>query len=209
LDIPTVQIGTLFVVSAPSGAGKTSLVRELVHSRQDLLVSVSHTTRSKRPGEIEAVHYHFVSDQQFSELTARNAFLEQATVFGHRYGTSKEWVAAQLNKGLNIVLEIDWQGAAQVRDWCADCVTIFILPPSRQSLQARLRGRGQDSDEVIQRRLSEAGTEIQHFDDFNYVLVNDNFDLALEKLEAILVAECLKREKQAPQMQALLKDLLA
>ncbi|HBC56224.1 MAG TPA: guanylate kinase [Gammaproteobacteria bacterium] len=201
--------GILFVVSAPSGAGKTSLVNALVESQSNVTVSVSHTTRARRSGEVPGVHYHFVDDDAFQKMSQRGAFLEQASVFGHHYGTSKEWVESQLQAGRDIILEIDWQGAAQVRQWRQDCITIFILPPSRAILRQRLRGRGQDSDEVIQRRLDEASAEISHYDEFTYLVVNDDFDLALDKLEAILTAERLKCVKHTAEMQTLVKELLA
>ncbi len=197
------------MVSAPSGAGKTSLVNALVESQSNLTLSISHTTRSKRSGEQQGVHYHFVDDSEFQEMSQQGDFLEQASVFGHYYGTSKQWVEAQLEAGQDIILEIDWQGAAQVRQWRQDCITIFILPPSRAILQQRLRGRGQDSEEVILGRLDEASTEISHYEDFTYLVVNDDFDLALDKLEAILAAERLKRAKDSLEMKRLVKELLA
>lgn len=200
---------TLFVVSAPSGAGKTSLVKELLAQDQGLAVSVSHTTRAMRPGERDGVDYHFVPLPEFEQMIADGQFLEHARVFDNRYGTAQASVEATLARGLDVVLEIDWQGARQVRERIPGAVSIFILPPSRDSLAQRLQGRGQDSDEVIARRMRDARSETEHYAEYDYLLVNDDFDTALAQLRAVVTAERLKLAKQQVRQQALLKDLLA
>ena len=174
--------GIVYVVSAPSGAGKTTLVRALVDADDDLVLSVSHTTRSRRPSETDGVHYHFVAESEFRSMTDQGAFLESARVFGHHYGTSRQTVREQLEEGRDVVLEIDWQGARQVRAGLPEAVGIFILPPSREALASRLQGRGQDPAAEIERRLREAVDELAHHDEFHYLVVNDDFDRALEDL---------------------------
>jgi len=178
--------GRLFIISAPSGAGKTSLVKALLASNSRIVVSISYTTRPMRPGEKNGVDYHFVDHHAFKELIKAGDFLEYARVFDHYYGTSRSRVMEQLSKGLDVILEIDWQGAQQVRRAMAQNVSIFILPPSRAVLEQRLRSRKQDSNEVIERRLCDAVTEISHYDEFDYIVVNDDFDVALAELEAII-----------------------
>ena len=178
--------GTLFIISAPSGAGKTSLVRALIDSCQNLEVSISFTTRPVRPGERDGVDYHFVNRESFQKLIQAGDFLEYAQVFDHYYGTSRSQVLAQLERGLDIILEIDWQGAQQVRRSMANTVSIFILPPSRKALEERLTSRKQDSAAVIKRRLQDAMTEISHYDEFDYVVVNDDFDSTLREMEEII-----------------------
>ncbi|MCP4700317.1 MAG: guanylate kinase [Gammaproteobacteria bacterium] len=177
---------TLYIVSAPSGAGKTSLVNALIENTSDIRASVSHTTRPPRPGEQNGVHYHFISQAEFEQMRAEENFLEHAQVFDNYYGTSRQWVRELLDAGTDVILEIDWQGARQVRTRQPDCVSIFILPPSRQALEERLRGRGQDSDAVIARRMRDAINEIRHHEDFDYLVVNDNFTTALTDLQAIV-----------------------
>jgi guanylate kinase len=201
--------GTLYVVSAPSGAGKTSLVRALVASDSRVLVSISHTTRLPRPGEEDGVHYHFVSKSAFQDMRERGAFLECAEVFENDYGTSREWLMEKLRHGLDIILEIDWQGARQVREQIAECVGIFILPPSRDTLVRRLLDRGQDGEAVIAGRMRDARSELSHFDEFDYLIVNDDFDTALSDLQAILRSRRLRQDWQARHYRPLITALLA
>lgn len=201
--------GTLFTVSAPSGAGKTSLVAALVSSSNDVQVSVSHTTRAIRPGEQDGVNYHFVSKEQFTEMLGQAEFLEHAQVFANYYGTSKGWVDATLSSGKDVILEIDWQGAQQVRRLQPEAVSVFILPPSQETLLKRLTGRGQDSAEVIAARMAEAKNEISHYVESQYLIVNDDFEQALQEFKAILLAERLKLAKQADKHQTLLSSLLS
>lgn len=180
--------GSLFIVAAPSGAGKTSLVNALVEQQTDVRLSVSHTTRAPREGEVNGQDYFFVSQDGFAQMRDANAFLESATVFDNSYGTSSETVLAQLQQGFDVILEIDWQGAEQVRRNFPDSTSIFILPPSKTSLEQRLRGRGKDNEDVIARRMSDAENEMSHYVEFDYVIVNDKFDVALAGLAAIITA---------------------
>ena len=200
--------GTLFIISAPSGAGKTSLLRALLDQDPHLRASVSHTTRPRRNGERDGVDYHFVTTEQFQKLVAEGAFLEHARVFDNFYGTSEAGIHQQLEAGTDVVLEIDWQGARQVRERIRDTVSIFILPPSRESLVQRLTGRGQDSAEVIERRTREAREEISHYSEFDYLIINDVFEQALEELQAIVVSRRLRQEPQAKRHREQIKDLL-
>ena len=202
-------IGTLYTVSAPSGAGKTSLVEALTQSSEQVQVSISHTTRPMRPGEQDGVNYHFMTQAAFAEMLKRNAFLEHATVFGNSYGTSAQWVESQLQQGLDVILEIDWQGAAQIKQLRPDAVAIFILPPSRAELQQRLQKRGQDDASVIERRMAEAVDEISHFDHADFVVINDQFDRALQELHCILECHRLRVGVQAHRWKSLLQDLLS
>lgn len=206
---PATSRGTLYTVSAPSGAGKTSLVKELVESLGDICVSVSHTTRPIRPGERDGVNYHFVSRDQFETMLRQDAFLEHADVFGNLYGTSREWVEKTLAEGRDVILEIDWQGARQVREQLPDTVGIFILPPSRETLRGRLTGRGQDDPAVIEARLAEATEEMSHYGDSQYLVINDNFQEALADLQAIVRAERLRLERQQVKQGQLLRSLLS
>jgi len=194
-----VSTGRLFVISAPSGAGKTSLVRALLASQAGLVVSVSHTTRPPRAHEVDGRDYYFVSVERFSQLVAAGAFLEHAQVFDNFYGTGREQVQAQLDNGNNVLLEIDWQGARQVRAARPDCVSIFILPPSRPELEARLRNRQTDSDEVIARRLRDAASDMAHYSEFDYTVVNDQFETALAQLRDIVAGrgEALRSSRAA------------
>ncbi|RMD80010.1 MAG: guanylate kinase [Gammaproteobacteria bacterium] len=200
--------GTLYVVSAPSGAGKTSLVRALVERVPGLALSVSHTTRPPRPGERDGVHYHFVDPDTFRRMAEEGAFLEHAQVFGHCYGTSRAWVEGRLAEGVDVILEIDWQGARQVRAALPGTVGIFILPPSLKVLEQRLRTRGQDSEETIRRRLAEAVAEMRHYAEYDYVVVNEVFERALGDLEAIVRARRLLLERQRRRLAPLLEGLL-
>ncbi|MBC6906212.1 guanylate kinase [Saccharophagus sp. K07] len=201
--------GTLYTVSAPSGAGKTSLVKALIESTQGIQVSISHTTRAMRPGEVDGVNYHFVSQQEFMAMLERAEFLEHAQVFNNFYGTSREWVEATLKSGTDVILEIDWQGALQIRRLMPDAVSIFILPPSRETLYNRLKGRGQDSEEVIAGRMAEAKSEISHYVESDYLIVNEDFATALADLQAVIHAQRLRLQRQAEKHQALLRSLLS
>jgi len=201
--------GTLFTVSAPSGAGKTSLVTALVNSLKCLRVSISHTTRPMRPGEQNAVNYHFVDQQRFLTMLEEGAFLEHAQVFRNYYGTSRHWVEDQLSTGIDVILEIDWQGAQQVRRLLPDTVGIFILPPSRKALMQRLNQRGQDQPEVISQRLAAAREEMSHFVEADYLVINDVFDQALDDLKAIVTSQRLSILRQEQKHANLLQDLLS
>lgn len=199
--------GTLFIISAPSGAGKTSLVAEILARMENIQASISHTTRAARNGETDAVNYHFVSQQTFHSMVADNAFLEHAEVFGNFYGTSRQWVQETLNAGTDVILEIDWQGAEQVRQQFAQSKSIFILPPSKQALRERLNGRGQDDIEVINKRIAAATEEMSHYVEADYLVINDDFDLALEQLKGIISAQRCKMPIQGH--EKLLLDLLS
>ncbi len=201
--------GTLYVISAPSGAGKTSLVRALLERQPELKVAVSHTTRAPRADEQDGVNYFFVSKEKFVQMLEENAFLEHAVVFENFYGTASYWVQDCLNKGNDLILEIDWQGAQQVRRLMPEAKCIFILPPSRGTLRKRLVQRGQDSGEVIEHRMSQAINEISHYPEFDYLVVNEDFDTALRDLEAIVITNRLKCLRQAEKLEPLLKDLLS
>ncbi|KUJ83943.1 guanylate kinase [Microbulbifer flavimaris] len=203
-----VQTGTLYTVSAPSGAGKTSLVKALVDSDSQVTVSVSHTTRARRPGEEDGVNYHFVDREAFLAMLDRNAFLEHAQVFDNFYGTSRDWVEETLGSGRDVILEIDWQGAAQVRRILPDTVGIFILPPSQEALRERLTGRGQDDESVIERRMGLAIDEMSHFVEADYLVINDDFQVALAELQSILVAQRQRLERQQQRHSQLLQALL-
>lgn len=200
--------GTLYTVSAPSGAGKTSLVKALVESSERLRVSVSHTTRAIRPGEHDGVNYHFVDEQTFTAMLAQSAFLEHARVFGNLYGTSQAWVEQQLAEGTDVVLEIDWQGAAQVKHLLPETIAIFILPPSRETLEQRLVGRGQDERAIIETRMAQAVEEMSHYTQSDFLVVNNDFDLALAELRAIITSQRLRTPRQASELAGMLTDLL-
>jgi guanylate kinase len=202
------QQGTLYIISAPSGAGKTSLVRALVEQMQGVEVSVSHTTRAMRPGETDGVHYHFVDEQRFLDMVGQAEFLEHARVFDNYYGTSQVAIEDRLRAGADVILEIDWQGAEQVRRLMPDSKSVFILPPSKATLEQRLRGRGQDSEEVIARRMQDAVNEMSHFPEYDYLVINDNFELALSELKSILMADRLRMVRQEARHEALLSDLM-
>lgn len=195
--------GSLFVVSAPSGAGKTSLVKALLKNDPAIRLSVSYTTRAPRPGEVNGVDYHFVSMDDFREMAARGEFLESAEVYGNYYGTSQAWIAGEIAAGRDILLEIDWQGAAQVRKHFPEAVTLFILPPSIEALRERLSGRGQDSAEVIEKRMAAARDDIGHAAEFEYIIVNDDFDQALLDFLAVVRASRLATVRQTRRLASL------
>jgi guanylate kinase len=201
--------GSLFVIAAPSGAGKTSLVKAVLDRDPTLRVSVSHTTRKQREKEIPGVDYNFVSVDEFRRLIGQEAFLEHAQVFDNFYGTGRAQVEALRNAGHDVILEIDWQGAQQVRKAQPDCKTIFILPPSRFELESRLRNRKTDSDQVIERRLRDAVADMSHYAEFDYVIVNDYFETAVAQLLAILRGGGTEFDAKRPPLAPLLTDLLA
>ena len=205
---PTKQ-GRLFVIAAPSGAGKTSLVKALLASEPHLRLSISHTTRKRRPTEVEGREYHFVSVPEFEQQVARGEFLEHARVFDNYYGTSRRFVEEQLRTGDDVILEIDWQGAQQVRRAMPQCVSIFILPPSRRALAERLARRATDSPEIIARRLADAVTDMSHYREFDYVVVNDNFDRALADLKRIVAGHAEELTSGRRQLRPLVEELLA
>lgn len=206
---PTPLLGTLFVVAAPSGAGKTSLVRGMLDQIDHLTLSVSCTTRLPREGEESGVHYYFVAPDAFNEMVVQGAFLEHATVYGESYGTSKQWVMDQLVLGHDVLLEIDWKGAAQVQSLFPQAVTVFILPPTIESLRARLEGRKQDAAEVIDQRMAQATEEMSRYPSFDYLVINEVFDDALAELCAIVTACRLATPRQILRHQQLLSQLLA
>src|SRR5690554_6421477 len=201
--------GTLFTISAPSGAGKTSLVEALIDDLDAIQVSVSHTTRARRPGEIDGANYHFVDVPTFERMLADGAFLEHARVFGNFYGTARSWVEETLAGGTDVILEIDWQGASQVRLLLPDTLGIFILPPSRRTLLERLTNRGQDEAEVIARRLAVATLEMSHYREADFLVVNDQFATALADLKAIVTSRRLALDKQQHRHRGLLRELLS
>jgi guanylate kinase len=206
--------GSLYLISAPSGAGKTSLVKALLAAPKEgvgpgLCVSISHTTRPMRPGEQDGVNYHFVTKDTFKSMVAKGDFLEHAEVFGNFYGTSKAWVRERLSQGWDVILEIDWQGAAQIKKLLPASVGIFILPPSLVALEKRLTGRGTDKPEVIAERMAKAVNEMSHYPQADYLVINDHFETALADLSAIFRANQLRREVQKERNSALLAALLA
>ncbi len=206
MSIPS---GRLFVVSAASGTGKTTLVNWLINAVPNVQLSISHTTRAMRPGEQNGVHYHFVAVAEFEAMLLRAAFFEHALVHGNYYGTSQEFVQATLKQGIDVILEIDWQGAQQIRRLMPECISIFILPPSQEALEKRLRGRGQDSEEVIRKRLQAAHDEMSRCLEYDYVIVNDDLDNAKRDLQSVFLAErcrtLVQTERQAERLQALLR----
>ena len=201
--------GTLFIVAAPSGAGKSSIVNACLARDENICLSISFTSRAPRHGERHHEHYHFVSAAEFERMVAAGDFFEHARVHGDWKGTARQSVEPQLASGRDVLLEIDWQGAAQVRAQVPDAVSVFILPPSREALEQRMRARGQDSDEVIARRLAAAREEMSHYADFDYVIVNEVFDTAVAEMCAILQASRLRREVQAQRHAGLIATLLA
>lgn len=198
--------GVLFIVAAPSGAGKTSMVKALLKKDASIRLSVSYTTRPPRSGEVEGKDYHFVSREQFLSMAAAGQFLESAEVYGNYYGTSQPWISAEIAAGNDILLEIDWQGANQVKQHFPEAVSIFILPPSLNALRNRLTSRGQDSPEVIEKRLAAACEDISHAGVFDYIIVNDDFDHALIELMAIVQASRLVTARQIPRLSALFEQ---
>ncbi len=201
--------GTLFTVSAPSGAGKTSLVRALLDADSAIELSVSHTTRARREGEVDGRDYHFVDEAEFRRMIDAGDFLEHAQVFGNLYGTSHGAVRGQLEAGRDVILEIDWQGARQVKRAFPEAVAVFILPPSRETLEQRLRDRGQDSTETVTARMAGAIREIEHYVESDYLIVNQAFDVALSELRAIVTAQRVKFASQSERHAALIRKLLA
>ena len=200
--------GTLYTVSAPSGAGKTSLVNALIERCGNLQVSVSHTTRPMRPAEKEGVNYHFVSENVFVDMLDRAEFLEHAQVFGNLYGTSSVWLEEQLERGLDVILEIDWQGARQVKQLLPETQSIFILPPSRQALQQRLSLRGQDDPSIIEGRMNAAVAEMSHYVESDFLVVNKDFDQALDELQCIVASQRLRTARQQKILSSMLQNLL-
>jgi guanylate kinase len=201
--------GTLYIVAAPSGAGKSSIVNACLARDPNICLSISFTSRQPRPGERHAEHYHFVSAQEFEGMVANGDFFEHALVHGDWKGTARQSVEPQLARGKDVLLEIDWQGASQVRAQVPDAVSVFILPPSREALEQRMRARGQDSDEVIRRRLAAAREEMSHYGEFDYVIVNEHFETAVDEMCAIFTASRLRRELQKERHAALIEGLLA
>jgi guanylate kinase len=207
-DTPNTRDGLLFIISAPSGGGKTSLIAKLLERDTSLAVSVSHTTRKRRPGETDGVNYHFVDAQAFAKMTRERAFLENAEVFGNFYGTSKAAISAELDQGRDVILEIDWQGARLVREDCPHAISIFILPPSRETLRTRLNRRAQDNAAAIAERTNQAQVEMSHCADYDYLVVNDDFATALEELACIISAARLGSAPQQQNLKSLLTELL-
>jgi len=201
--------GVLFIISAPSGAGKTSLVRELRTQLEGFAVSVSHTTRPRRPGEQEGVDYFFVDINTFEQMAAAGEFLEYAKVFDNYYGTSRASVEMALSSGNDVLLEIDWQGARQIKAQMPDCKSLFILPPSREALSDRLLGRGQDNAETIARRMRDAISEMTHYAEYDYLIVNDDFATALMEMRYIILSARLRTPAQSFRLSSLIKELLA
>ena len=201
--------GKLFIISAPSGAGKTSLVRQLLAEIDQLCVSISHTTRKIRPGETEGEDYFFVTHDEFLELINNRELLEHAWVFDNYYGTAKSTVERNLTEGFDVILEIDWQGAQQIKQIRPDSISIFILPPSTKILEQRLQNRGQDDYETIARRMRDAVTEMSHYQEFDFIVVNDSFDKALSELKSIINANRLTTARQMENLKLLLSELIS
>ena len=208
-------MSNLFIIAAPSGCGKTTLVDALLKNSEDLYLSVTHTTRKPRAGEVDGVNYHFISKTDFKKMIVNTEFVEHAEVFGNLYGSSREKIQENLNKNIDVILEIDWQGARQVKANMPNAISIFILPPSKKSLLERLKGRGQDDDETIKNRMSDAENQMKHYDEFDYLVINDIFDDALSNLKTIihhtnknLNKSELTLEKQVLRHKYLLKELI-
>ncbi len=208
MKIDKMTPGSLYIVSAPSGAGKTSLVKALLERADGIKVSISHTTRQPRPGERDGVDYHFIDKSEFERRVQAGQFLEYAQVFDNYYGTSRAGVFEQLESGCDVILEIDWQGARQVRESVPDSIKVFILPPDQQALRERLTGRGQDSEAVIERRMRDALSEMSHFDEYDYLVFNDEFERAVRELGALFIAQRLRRAPQQQRHADELRDLL-
>jgi guanylate kinase len=200
--------GTLFIVAAPSGAGKSSLVNAVLKSTPGIALSISYTSRAPRPGERHAQHYHFIGADEFQRMIAAGDFFEHALVHGDYKGTARQSVEPQLAAGQDVLLEIDWQGARQVRERMPEALSVFILPPSRQALESRMRSRGQDSEVVIAQRLSAAREEMSHYDEFDFLIVNEDFDTAAREMQAIFLASRQRRQVQAERLAALIEALL-
>ncbi len=201
-------MANLFIIAAPSGCGKTSLVKALIEQVDNLCVSVSHTTRAARPGEVDGKNYFFVSKEAFDEINNNDGFIESAQVFDNYYGSAKQTVKDLLEQGQDVILEIDWQGAQQVKKSFKDAIGIFILPPSISALEERLTDRGQDDQSIIDRRMRDAVSEMQHFDEFDYLVINDDFNIALKDLNHIVYSQRLSLAQQTQQHQDLLKQLI-
>ena len=201
--------GTLYIISAASGAGKTTLVNAVLQQVDDLEVSVSHTTRAPREGEVDGVNYHFVDKDRFEEMVEASEFIEYATVFGNMYGTSRQHIQEQLLKGKDVILEIDWQGARQIRQLMPDCRSVFIVPPSTEALRQRLTSRGTDDEDIIARRMQEAISEMSHYVEFDYLVINDDFDEARENLTAIIRGNRMLHAHQQQKHADLLARLLS
>ncbi len=204
------SLGNLYIISAPSGAGKSSLINALLSDlpRSEVQLSISHTTRNPRPNEEDGIHYYFTHQEEFKSLIEKGHFLEWAEVFGNYYGTSLPMIEKSLEQGIDVFLDIDWQGAKQIKNQLSNVKTIFILPPSRAELEKRLINRGQDSKEVIEKRMAEAISEMSHYDEFDYIIVNNDFNTAVNELKSILTAERLKQAPQAVRYQQLFANLL-
>ncbi|RUR10187.1 guanylate kinase [Legionella septentrionalis] len=201
--------GNLFIVAAPSGGGKTSLVKRLVNDLEDIEISISHTTRTQRPGEISGVDYFFVNEDEFLRMMDAGAFIEHARVFNHYYGTSTAQIHSRLQAGIDVVLDIDWQGAQQIRRIFPEAVGIFVIPPSLQSLRERLLARQQDNEQVISSRMQRARDELSHYSEFDYLIVNDDFNKASQELQAIVLANRLHISRQTTHLGKLLSFLLS
>ena len=202
--------GNLYVIAAPSGAGKTTLVQALCKSMPDLRVSISCTTRPQRPGEKEGVDYYFIDKKKFDDMVADNQFLEHERVFDHFYGTPRQWVEEQIETGNDVILEIDWQGARDVRQLMPDrVVSIFILPPAFSTLENRLRGRGQDNEKTIRQRMQAALNELSHYQDFEYLVINDDLDKALSELRKIIEYHRRGEKYPVPDWQDFARNLIA
>lgn len=201
-------MANLFVIAAPSGCGKTSLVKALCEQLNNIKVSVSHTTRPPRKGEVDGKNYFFVNKSEFNEIKNNANFLESAKVFDNYYGTAKQTVQQQLSDGIDVVLEIDWQGARQVKKHIPEALSIFILPPSKNTLRDRLTNRAQDNEAIINRRMQDAVSEMRHYNEFDYLVINDDFELALEQIKAIVISQRMRLDNQSVQHQKLLKQLI-
>ena len=199
--------GNLFIISAPSGAGKTSLVQALLNINPQIDMSVSYTTRDPRHGERDGKEYHFASRETFLAMAERGEFLESAEVYGNLYGTSQTWISHEITRGRDILLDIDWQGAAQIRRMFPECISVFILPPSKQALEERLKKRGKDNDAVIAKRMAAVRQEVAHIAEFDYVIINDNLNEALRELNAVVLSAKLRRERQLARHQDLINQL--
>jgi guanylate kinase len=206
---PTTARGTLFIVAAPSGAGKSSIVNAVLARTPGIALSISYTSRAPRPGERHAQHYHFVDKAEFERMVAAGDFFEHALVHGDYKGTARQSVEPQLAAGQDVLLEIDWQGARQVNRLVTEALGVFILPPSREALEARMRSRGQDSEETIRRRLAAAREEMSHYDEFDYVIVNEDFETAVCEMQAIFIGSRQRRHVQQQRHAALIQALLA
>ena len=203
------HLGIPFIISAPSGAGKTSIIETLCAATSSVAVSISHTTRPMRPGEVDGINYHFISTEAFQQYIKKNMFLEYAKVFGHYYGTSLAWIKQQLSAGIDVLLDIDWQGAQQIKKKLPQSVSIFILPPSLEALRQRLTQRAQDNENIIEKRMAEAKSELSHYREFDFLVVNQEFTTAVADCQAIIRSRHLQTEHQQQELKNLLDKLLA